>query len=95
MLFRSTLVMPDAVSALGARVHLEGEGAHYTLEVASASGLGADQSPDLVFGLGAAPRAERLVISWADGRTTVIEDPPLNRPLRIEAPRAGAQDTAR
>jgi hypothetical protein len=88
---RVTVVMPDAVSALGARVHLEGGGAQYTLEVASASGLGADQSSDLVFGLGAAPRAERLVISWADGRATVIDDPPVNRPLRIEAPGAGAE----
>jgi hypothetical protein len=88
---RVTVVMPDAVSALGARARLEGGGARYTLEVASASGLGADQSPDLVFGLGAAPRAERLVISWPDGRATVIDDPPVNRPLRIEAPRAPAE----
>jgi len=92
---RVTVVMPDAVSALGARVHLEGEGAHYTLEVASASGLGADQSPDLVFGLGVAQRAERLVISWADGRATVIEDPPVNRPLRIGPPDARAEDAVR
>ncbi len=92
---RVTVLMPDAVSALGARVNLEGEGARYTREVASASGLGVDQSPELVFGLGAAPRAERLVISWADGRTTVIEDPPVNRPLRIQAPGARAEDAVR
>jgi len=83
---RVTVVMPDSASALGARVHLEGGGARYALEVASASGLGADQSPELVFGLGAETRADRLVISWADGRATVIENPPVNRPLRVEAP---------
>jgi len=92
---RVSVVMPDAISALGARVHLEGGGARYTLEVASASGLGVDQSPDLVFGLGVAPRAERLVISWADGRATVIEDPQVNRPLRIEAPGARAKYAVR
>jgi hypothetical protein len=92
---RVTVVMPDAVAALGARVHLEGVGARHTVEVASASGLGADQSPDLVFGLGAAPRAERLVISWADGRATVIEDPPVNRPIRIQTPGARTEHALR
>jgi len=82
--------MPDAPAALGARVRLEGAGASYTREVASASGLGSDQSAELVFGLGAATRAERLVVSWADGRTTVIEDPPANRRIQIEVPVAEA-----
>jgi hypothetical protein len=91
---RVTLVMPDSVSAQGARVRLEGEGARYTVEVASASGLGADQGPRLVFGLGAATRVGRVVISWADGLRTVIEDPPVNRPLRIERP-AAAEHAAR
>jgi enediyne biosynthesis protein E4 len=92
---RVTVVMPDAVSALGARVHLEGGHAQYTLEVASASGLGADQSSDLVFGLGSEPRADRLVISWPDGRATTIEDPPVNRPIRIELPGARVENAVR
>jgi hypothetical protein len=83
---RVTVVMPDAVASQGARVWLEGGGARYSREVASASGLGADQSPGLVFGLGDAMRADRLVISWQDGRTTRIDDPPVNRPLRVEHP---------
>ena len=87
-----TVVMPDAVASLGARVRLEGGGAGYTREVASSSGLGVDQSPALVFGLGAATRAERLVISWADGRVTQIDDPPVDRPLRIAPPGAQAKD---
>ena len=92
---RVSLRMPDSVSAQGARVHLEGGGAGHTLEVASASGLGADQGPSLVFGLGAATHAERLVIAWPDGRTTVIENPPVNQPLRIELPPARMQHAAR
>jgi hypothetical protein len=91
---RVTVVMPDAVAALGARVRLEGGGARYVREVASNSGLGVDQSPDLVFGLSGGAPPERLVIAWADGRTTVLEDPPPNRPLRIELPPPTAQ-TAR
>lgn len=78
---RVTVVMPDSVSSLGARVRLEGTG--YTREVASSSGLGVDQSPGLVFGLGSATRAERVVVSWADGRELEIVDPPIDRPLRI------------
>jgi len=89
---RVTVVMPDTAAAQGARVFVEGGAPRYVREVASSSGLGADQSPALVFGLGGAPRAERLVISWADGRTTSIEDPPVNRRLRIAYPGAPAQD---
>jgi hypothetical protein len=92
---RVTVVMPDTGSALGARVHLEGAGARYVREVASNSGLGADQSPRLVFGLGRAERTERLVIAWADGRATVVDDPPVDRPLRIEPPGPQAQDAVR
>jgi hypothetical protein len=92
---RVTVSMPDSVAALGARVRLEGGGAGYAIEVASASGLGADQSPELVFGLGAASKADRLVITWPDGRATVIQDPPVNRTLRIDGPGAGAEHAAR
>ena len=60
--------------------------------MASSSGLGVDQSPDLVFGIGAATRADRLVISWADGHATVIENPTVDRPLRIAPP--DAEDAA-
>jgi hypothetical protein len=87
--------MPDSVSAQGARVRLEGGGAGHVIEVASASGLGADQGPQLVFGLGAAQRAGRLVIAWPDGRSTVIEDPPVNRPFRIELPSAQLEHASR
>ncbi|HEX5065601.1 MAG TPA: CRTAC1 family protein [Myxococcota bacterium] len=87
--------MPDAPSSLGAQVRLEGRGAHYTREIASSSGLGSDQSADLVFGLGAFEHAERLVVSWPDGRTLVIEDPPVGRRIAIEPPAmAGAGSLA-
>jgi hypothetical protein len=62
---------------------VEGAGASYTREVSSSVGMGTDQTPVLVFGLGAGRRADRLVVSWADGSSTAIENPPLNRLIRV------------
>jgi hypothetical protein len=84
------VALPDAAGALGARVRLEGAGASYTREVASSSGLGSDHTTLLSFGLAAGARPERLVVSWADGRTTAVEAPPANRPIRIGAPERAA-----
>lgn len=89
---RVSVRMPDTVAALGARVWLESGGARYTREIASSSGLGVDQGPTLVFGIGAATRAERLIVSWADGRATVIDAPPVDQPLRIAVPGVLTED---
>ncbi|MGH8558531.1 MAG: CRTAC1 family protein [Methylococcales bacterium] len=79
------VAIPDAVQALGARVWLEGSTVpRYVREIANASGLGSDQSPRLFFGLGSATRVERLVISRADGQETIVDNPPVNRLLRID-----------
>jgi hypothetical protein len=83
---RVAVSLPDAAAALGARVRLAGPGAGYTREIASSSGLGSDHGTSLVFGLGAATRAGRLEVSWPDGRSTVLADPPVNQRIRIEAP---------
>lgn len=80
------VVIPDAVEALGARIWLEGRGTpRYVHEISNGSGLGSDQSPRVFFGLGASDRVERLTISWADGRNTVVDDPPVNRLIRLES----------
>ncbi len=76
--------LPDDVRTLGARLRLEGEGASYTREISSSSGLGVDQRPGVVFGLGQATHAGRLVIEWADGHVQRVEDPPVDRPIRVE-----------
>jgi hypothetical protein len=83
---RVSVALPDAVSAQGARVWLEGAAPRYVREVASSSGLGADQSSELTFGLGAGDRVERLVVAWPDGRTAVVENPPLNRRILLAPP---------
>lgn len=76
--------LPDAARSLGARAHLEGAGISGVREVVSGAGLGTDPAPWLVFGLGASASADRVVIEWPDGRTTTVEDPPVNRVIRIQ-----------
>ncbi len=80
------VALPDDVRSLGARVRAEGAASGYVREVASSSGLGVDQSPLLVFGLGPEGTAARVIVSWPDGRTSVVEDPPVNRTVRVEPP---------
>jgi hypothetical protein len=58
----------------------------YTRALVSGVGLGSDSAPWLVFGLGEASRAERVVVDWPDGRQTVIEDPAVNRPITPTPP---------
>jgi hypothetical protein len=77
------VAMPDAVRALGARVRVEGGGARYTREVSTSVGMGTDQSPLLVFGLGPSGRADRLVIEWPNGDVTRIDEPPVDEVIRI------------
>lgn len=74
--------LPDDVASLGARVHLEGPESD-TREVVTSIGLGSDPRPTFFFGLGEAGAAERLVVSWADGSETVVEDPPVNRVVKL------------
>lgn len=76
-------ILPDTVGALGARVRLEGEAPGFTREVGSGGGLGTDSAPRLTFGLGQDTRAGRLVVDWADGNRTVVENPPTNQPLHL------------
>jgi hypothetical protein len=80
------VALPDAVASLGARVHVDGAAAHYTREVASSSGLGSDHGSQLVFGLGAEAHAGRVSVTWADGTTTEIAEPPANQPIRVAPP---------
>jgi hypothetical protein len=78
------LALPDSVRSLGARAHLEGGSAGYTRTLVSGAGLGVDPAPWLVFGLGSATGAERVVIDWPDGHRTVIDDPDVDRAIPVE-----------
>jgi hypothetical protein len=71
-----TVEVPESAALLGTRVRLEtSAGDSYTREVITSSGLMTDQTPDLVFGLGANERVLRVVIAHVDGSTQIIEAP--------------------
>jgi hypothetical protein len=42
----------------------------------------------LYFGLGTAPRAERITVRWTDGRIAELRDVTANQRLSIEPPRS-------
>ncbi len=78
--------LPDAPVSVGARLRLEGVKAPvHTMVVGE--GLTSDRTMQFTFGIPAgAPAPQALVVEWADGRTTRIASPPLNRPIVIGAP---------
>ncbi|MBI4520175.1 MAG: CRTAC1 family protein [Gemmatimonadetes bacterium] len=72
------LAASDAVRR-GARVELEADGRRqYRWWGADVSFL-SDHAPELVFGLGAASKVDRLSVDWSDGTTTVVVDIPAGR----------------
>ena len=81
-----SLRLPDTPQSIGARVSLDGIKAPLITNIAG-QGLTSDQSTQLMFGLGPDGQApEAVTIKWADGRTTRIERPSLNRVLTVETP---------
>ena len=71
-----TVIVPESAALLGTRVRLEtSSGSSYTREVLTSTGMLTDQTPDLVFGLGSAERVDRVVITYIDGSTQVIDAP--------------------
>lgn len=78
------VTLPDDARALGAHIRLEGAGMQGVREVVSGAGLGIDPASRFAFGLGSATRADRLVVEWPDGRATAIENPPVNRVIRVQ-----------
>jgi len=44
--------------------------------------------PEVHFGLGSAPKLERLEVFWPSGRTSVLEDVDCDRVLRIAEPQS-------
>jgi len=70
--------------AIGARVTVETDQLRRTRVVEAGSGFISQHSKELLFGLGASQRLERLTVEWPSGRTQVFTDLPLERRLRIE-----------
>ena len=83
--------LPEDARSAGARVRVLGAPTATVREVASSSGLGVDSSPKLVFGLGPEGRAARVVVTWADGSTSELADPPRDRVVRVDPPAGAAR----
>jgi hypothetical protein len=84
---RSLRVRLDAAGGnrdgIGARLTVEAGGRRMEREVRAGASYLASSEPTATFGLGPAPRAERLRVRWPDGRTTEIRDLPADREYRL------------
>ena len=66
----------EQAGLLGTRISVETtRGKLYTREVVTSTGLLTDQSPDLIFGLGANDSVSRMTIHQPDGHIIEIENP--------------------
>jgi hypothetical protein len=77
---------------IGARLRLTVGGRTFVDQVTSGSSYLAQHDMRVHFGLGAAARADRLEITWPDGRVEVIENLPVNHVITV---REGQGETRR
>jgi hypothetical protein len=71
------------VAAVGARVTVVANGLTMVDEVSPVRGYLAQNDPRLHFGLGRAPRADRVTIRWPGGRTKELADVPAKQILKV------------
>ena len=77
---------------IGARLRLTAGGRTFVDQVTSGSSYLAQHDMRVHFGLGAATKADRLEITWPDGRVEVIENLPVNHVITV---REGQGETRR
>jgi hypothetical protein len=70
-------------SAVGALVKVHVGGAIYSDEVRSGRGYQSDFGQQLHFGLGRAPRANKVEIRWPSGRVSALSDVASNQTMRL------------
>lgn len=71
-------------AGLGARVRIEAGGRTQSVEVRTSGGYQASVPAEAHFGLGAAERVERLVVTWPGGSEEVLEGLDVDRVLTVE-----------
>ena len=77
---------------IGARLRLTAGGRTFVDQVTSGSSYLAQHDIRVHFGLGAATKADRLEITWPDGRAEVMENLPVNHIITV---REGQGETQR
>jgi hypothetical protein len=76
--------LPDTPQSIGARIKLEGVKAPVLTNIAG-EGLSSDRTTQFVIGLPKdAPAPTALVVEWADGTETRVEQPMLNETIVVE-----------
>jgi hypothetical protein len=73
-------------SAIGAQVLVSWNGQQQIQEVSGGSGFCAQNQRRLHFGLGSAPRVDKVTIRWPSGKVQELSQPALNRLHKIEEP---------
>ncbi len=73
--------------ARGATVRLESAGRRSARAVCGGSGYLCQMEPVAHFGLGPAPRADRVTVTWPDGAAVVLDDPGVNRTVVVAYPK--------
>jgi len=79
---------PPNRGAVGARVEVETADGRQVREARAGSSYLSQHEATLHFGLGAAPRVERVRVRWPDGRRSELRDAPSGARLRLSAPGA-------
>jgi hypothetical protein len=80
---------PGNPEAIGARVTLRAGGRSQVRQVGQFEGSRYSQGHyRLYFGLGRTARADALIVHWPDGRRTRLDDPAVDRRLRVVHPQA-------
>lgn len=72
--------------AIGARVIIAGGGKRQVRELRSGSSYQSQNAPELLFGLGASTRVERVEVRWPDGGRTVLQDQHANAVIELRQP---------
>ena len=76
-------------SAIGAQVRVFWDGRQQLQEVHAGSGFSSQNQRRLHFGLGKAPKVEKVVIRWPSGRTVTLTDLELGKVHQIKEPAEG------
>lgn len=74
---------PGNRHGIGARISLESDGLEQVREIRAGGSFLSSQPPEAHFGLGTAELADRLIVRWPDGRTSLIEAIEVDRIMEV------------
>jgi hypothetical protein len=69
---------------IGAQVEVVAGGVRQQHERVAGSGYLSANDPRVHFGLGSAPKIDKLTVTWPGGAQQVVENPPVDRVITIE-----------